>query len=138
MADRNLDRTSGTTRPPISRAEWAVAFAGLALVVGAVGFLVAVGLTRDDSPPNLSVTVERVMPGRAGHRVELAVVNTGGSTAGEVRIEGTLTRGGTVAETAETTVQFVPRDSRRTAWLTFRHDPRAYELVITPTGYREP
>jgi uncharacterized protein (TIGR02588 family) len=70
--------------------------------------------------------------------VVIEVGNEGGSTAADARIEAELRQNGEVVEQSEITVDFVPPNSRRRAGLFFTRDPRAIELTMRASGYREP
>lgn len=140
----NQARTNDTPVDPkldaagVSRLEWIVAVIGLLLVAGSIAYLVYIGLTKSGTPPDVVASVERILPGVQGHRVELTVRNSGGRTAEEVVIEGRLMEGEQTLETGEVTLDFLPPDSERKATMTFRDDPRRHRLVLHTRGYREP
>lgn len=122
----------------VSRLEWIVAAIGLLLVSGSIAYLIHSGLTKDDTPPDVVVSLDQVLPGKQGFRVLLSARNSGGRTAEEVAIEGRLTDGGHVVETGAVTLDFLPPESRRKATMTFRNDPGRYQLELRALGYREP
>lgn len=122
----------------VSRLEWIVAAMGLLLVAGSVAYLIHVGMTKSGKPPDVVVTVDRILPGEQGYRVALSARNSGGSTAEEVGIEGRLMDGDRTVETGRVTLDFLPPDSVREATIGFRNDPRRYRLELQTQGYREP
>ena len=68
--------------------EWIVGGLGAVLVSGAIAFLVYHALTRDRTPPDVSVVAERVLELENGYLVQFRAFNRGGSAAAELMIEG--------------------------------------------------
>lgn len=120
----------------ISLAEWCVAGVSGALVLFVLTTLL-MHASREQTPPALKVTVDAVSPEPHGFVVRFTVANDGGSTAEDVRVEGTL-GSGTDQETSDTTIDFVPDGSRVRGGLLFTKDPRGAELTVRPLGYRDP
>lgn len=118
--------------------EWIFAFIGLALVVGAIGFMLYEALWESESPPDIKVQVESINEISSGYLVKFRAVNQGGATASEVMIEAELKRGEEKVETSQTTVDFLPARSTRKGGFFFKHDPRQFDLQIRPVGYRQP
>ena len=121
--------------PPL---EWAAATLGLALVCGALGVLLWLGLTRGDTPAHVSVRVESVTALAEGYVVTIRAVNTGDITAADVTVEGELRRGSDVAETSTMSFKYLAPHSERRGGLFFEKDPRRYELKVRPKGYEMP
>ncbi|WP_029008015.1 hypothetical protein [Azospirillum halopraeferens] len=123
---------------PISRLEWAVAGLGCLLVAGVIGYLFYLAVFVPDEPPDIVASVQRVADTRTGYRIDIRTVNMGGTTAAEVKVEGTLSHRGQPVETGDATIDFVPPGSERTVSLTFRRDPRTHELDVRTVGFRTP
>jgi uncharacterized protein (TIGR02588 family) len=117
---------------------WGIAFAGLAMVVGSIGFMLYEAVAGDLSPPDAMVRVELILPTRSGHLVKFRVVNEGGSTAEGVTVEGELRNGIESVETSNTIIEYVPSHSEREGGLYFTLDPKQYELRLRAKGYEKP
>jgi uncharacterized protein (TIGR02588 family) len=118
--------------------EWVVALLGLVLVMGSIGFMTYQAMAGDDSPPFVTVGIDAVLPFESGYLVQIRAVNQGGSTAAQVRIEGSLMNGSGRMEGSETVIDYVPAHSHRKGGLFFTHDPRQYTLQLRATGYAKP
>ena len=117
---------------------WGLGFLGLALTLGSVGFLLYEAAAGDNSPPDVSVRVEAVVPNRNGFLVRLRAVNEGGSTAAGLTVVGELVSGGQSVETSDTVIEYLPPHSEREAGLFFTRDPRGHELRLRAKGYEKP
>lgn len=122
----------------IPRLEWAAAALGLALVGTSVGFLAYRALTSDAAPPSIALRVEAIEPVTGGHVAIISALNTGASTAADVKVEGMLKRGSATLETSETTFRYLPPGSARRGGLFFRHPPAQFTLELQPKGYEAP
>jgi uncharacterized protein (TIGR02588 family) len=118
--------------------EWAVALLGLVLVLGSIGFLAYQVVAGDDSPPDVLIRADAILPVKSGYLVQIRAVNQGGSTAAELRIEGTLRGESGNVETSETVIDYVPAHSHRKGGLFFTQDPRQFTLQLRAKGYAEP
>jgi uncharacterized protein (TIGR02588 family) len=118
--------------------EWAVALLGLVLVLGSIGFLAYQVVAGDDSPPDVLIRAEAILPVKTGYLVQIRAVNQGGSTAAELRIEGTLRGESGRVEKSETVIDYVPAHSHRKGGLFFAKDPRQFTLQLRAKGYAEP
>ena len=125
-------------RPDIPALEWVFAILGFALVAGTAIFVTWHGLTRGSAPPDVSVRVDGVAQVRNGYVVTIRGRNAGATTAKNLKVEGELTKGGEVVESAEMSFDYLPPDSERKGGLMFSKDPRQYELKLTPKGYEVP
>ncbi|WP_083656246.1 hypothetical protein [Mongoliimonas terrestris] len=121
-----------------SPVEWAVAALGAAILAGVIGYLAHDGLTGSGAPPDLSVRVVSTLPAKAGHHVQVLVLNDGQSPAAAVDVVGELRDGETVVEEASTTVDYLPQNSEKPAGLMFTEDPAAFRLVVRAAGYTAP
>ncbi|MEN9933609.1 MAG: hypothetical protein RLZZ387_188 [Chloroflexota bacterium] len=109
--------------------EWSVFAVGLALIVGAAGFLAYEGLSGGEKTPLLAV--EHGAARRAGEHfiVPVTVTNDGDETAEAVQVEVALERGGVELERAAFVLEFVPRASSGEGYAVFRSDPAEAERV---------
>jgi uncharacterized protein (TIGR02588 family) len=117
---------------------WGIALLGLALVLGSIAFMLYEATAGDSSPPDLSVSVDSILPTRHGFLVEFQVVNEGGLTAEGLTVEGELRNGTESVEISNTTIEYVPSHSEREGGLFFTLDPRQYELQLRAKGYEKP
>ena len=118
--------------------EWIAGALGLALVILTLGVIGREALFGDRSPPSVTIEARTVHAVQDGWRAQIEVVNSGGSPAAAVVVEGELTLAGQPPETAEATFDYVPDHSRRQGGLFFRQDPRAGHLALRAKGYTEP
>ena len=128
------------TRPHKNRLEWSVFAASTLVVVAVLGYLGWCALDDRGTPPDLRIfTGAVVSASHAGaYRVPVVVRNDGHSSAESVRIEVLLMRGAEEVDRAELSLPFVPRQSEREGWVTFRHDPRCCTLQSRALGYEAP
>lgn len=117
--------------------EWTVFGVGLVLVVATLGYLVREAVTTGAAPPELVVHLGNPRPVEAGFQVPVTVVNRGDRTAEGVSVTITLAAK-SEREEAVLTIAFLPHQSRRQGWVTFRADPRDGELRVGPVGYAAP
>jgi uncharacterized protein (TIGR02588 family) len=118
--------------------EWVVFALSLVLVAGTVGFLVWDAVRGGRSPAALSVELGRPEPRAGGWAVPVTLRNRGDETAEGVKVEVTLETPGTPPETADFEAAFVPRQSKREGWVTFRNDPSRGRLSGRALGYENP
>lgn len=125
--------------------EWAVFALSAVLVAATVGYLAYDAVRGDDAPPLLTVEIGQAEPPADGSpgawgawRVPVTVRNAGHVTAEGVRVEVTLETPGSPPETADFDVTFVPRQSKREGWVTFRGDPSRGRLTGRAVGYEKP
>ena len=115
--------------------EWVVGALGAFLVAGTIGFLVWHALGRNDAPPDVRITVDRIEQLRHGYLVGFRAVNQGGSAAAQLLIEGELAGPDGPVETSEATLDYLPPRSDREGGLFFSRDPRALDLRLRAKGY---
>jgi uncharacterized protein (TIGR02588 family) len=108
------------------------------LVLGSIGFLTYQVVAGDDSPPDVLIRADAVLPVKTGYLVQIRALNQGGTTAAELRVEGTLRGEGGSVETSETVIDYVPAHSHRKGGLFFTQDPRQFTLQLRAKGYAEP
>jgi uncharacterized protein (TIGR02588 family) len=118
--------------------EWAVFTVSLLAILATVGFLIQDAVTDAGSAPDLRVELGLVEARSGAFAVPVTVRNLGDETAEGVRVEVVCERPGMAPEKAEIEMAFVPRQSRREGWVTFRHDPRKGHLTGRAVGYEKP
>jgi uncharacterized protein (TIGR02588 family) len=134
---REEDQRSGANdMPPMW--EWVVALFGVVLVLGSIGFMAYQVVAGDDSPPDVLIRTDTILPVETGYLVQIRAVNQGGSTAAELRIEGTLRGERGRVETSEIVIDYIPAHSHRKGGLFFTQDPRQFTLQLRAKGYAEP
>jgi uncharacterized protein (TIGR02588 family) len=123
-------------RAGISKWEWVAASLSGAMVVAAIVILALHG-RRTQTPPDLTITVDRIVPVSAGYLATFTVHNSGGETAAAVIVEGVLVKDGDV-EQSEVMFDYVPDGSLQRGGLMFTRNPEGGELTVRAHGYREP
>lgn len=118
--------------------EWVVAGLGAVLVIGSIGFMLYEAVAGDDSPPDVVIRVDSVLPVQGGYLVRIRARNQGGTTAAGLTVEGELKGDTGAIETSETTVDFLPPNSERFGGLFFTRDPRRHTLELRAKGYQDP
>ncbi|MBA3562981.1 MAG: hypothetical protein H0W33_03025 [Gammaproteobacteria bacterium] len=138
MANKSAQKDDRDKQHAAPLAEWVVGAIGLVLVATAITVLTYEAMKGEASPPAVTVSVLGIGPQPGGYLVEVRATNEGGTTAGELTIEGSLSSGGREVEKSEATIDYVPSHSNRKAGLFFTHNPQDFELQVRPSGYREP
>jgi uncharacterized protein (TIGR02588 family) len=123
---------------PIPLLEWAIAALGALLVGATIAFLVYQALWRDETPPDVRLAAERVVPLEEGFLVQFRATNRGAQAAAQLLVEGEIVGPDGVVETAEATLDYLPPNSYRDGGLFFTRDPRRLELRLSARGYAEP
>jgi uncharacterized protein (TIGR02588 family) len=70
--------------------------------------------------------------------VPVEVANTGGGTAEDVQVIVILELSDGEREEASLDIAYLPRDSRRKGWVTFRSDPGRGSLRLGPIAFEVP
>lgn len=118
--------------------EWLAGGLGLLLVLLTAGVVFQEALFGDRSPPAVTVEARQVHAVKGGWLVEIEVINSGGTPAAQVAVEGELTLAAKAPETAEASFDYVPDHSRRRGGLFFADDPRRGQLSLRAKGYAQP
>jgi uncharacterized protein (TIGR02588 family) len=118
--------------------EWIVAYIGLALVLGSIGFMLYQAIAGDPSPPQVAVRTEAIRDLGHGYLVQIRAINQGGSAAANVGIEGMLTNHSGPIEVSQTILDYVPARSYRQGGLFFTHNPQQFHMQLRAMGYAEP
>jgi uncharacterized protein (TIGR02588 family) len=125
-------------KPAKNWLEWTVFAVGLVLVLATLGYLVRESLVRGNGPPDVEVVLGAPQPSQNGFLVPVEVVNRGQSTAEDVLVPVYLEVPGGEREEAQLSVAFLPADSRRQGWVSFRSDPASGSLRVGAVGFEIP
>jgi uncharacterized protein (TIGR02588 family) len=118
--------------PPL---EWASAAVGLALALGAFGFVGHDAVFGEDTPPAIEVRLVGVTSTPHGYVAQVEAINHGGTPAAQVLIEGSLEGEN---EPSQATFDYIPEQSSTTGGLIFDADPRQAKLTLKAKGYADP
>ena len=119
---------------------WVIAGIGGLLLLGTAGYLLYCDITQEPTPPAIILHVIDVHRQNDGYLATIEAVNTGGRTAAQVVITGSLYRDGTEIEEREYTYDYLPPRSPRDGGLFFEHasDAQGVHLEVRASGYTEP
>jgi len=119
--------------------EWTVFAMSLVLVLSILAYLSYQVYTDKPGTPDLVVEYYHDPSKHAPQRYRLVVHNRGEETAEEVLVELALERGGEELETAELSIVFSPKESKREGWVSFREEIRQGDtLVARVMSYKKP
>ncbi|QDP19071.1 hypothetical protein [Sphingomonas xanthus] len=122
---------SGKSRAPLL--EWTSAGLGLAVIIALLAILLLDSAKApEDRIPDLSVTVDQLVPTRSGMAARFVISNASGQTASRVQVEGKA--GG---ESATATVDYVPGRSDAKGVLLFS-SATASPPTVRVTGFELP
>ncbi len=125
-------------KPVKNAMEWTVFAVGLVLVLATLGYLIRESIVTDDGPPDVAVALGPPRPSRHGYLLPVEVTNTGSSTAEDVRVPIFLELPGGGREEAELDIAFLPPDSKRKGWVSFRTDPGQGTLGVGAIAFEAP
>jgi uncharacterized protein (TIGR02588 family) len=125
-------------KPAKNWLEWVVFAVGLVLVLGTLGYLVRESIASDGGPPEVLARLGAPRPSASGYLVPVEVTNVGQTTAEDVRVPILLELPGGEREEAELGIAFLPRNSKRDGWVSFREDPRRGTLSLGAIAFEVP
>ena len=125
-------------KPEKNWLEWTVFAVGLVLVLATLGFLVRESLAGAGGSPDVVARLGTPKAAAGGFMVPVEVVNVGKGTAEDVQVTVILALPEGEPEEAELDIAFLPRDSRRNGWVTFRSDPGRGSLRLGPIAFEVP
>jgi uncharacterized protein (TIGR02588 family) len=126
------------TKPVKNRLEWSVFAVGLLLVLATLGFLVRESLVGEGSPPEIVARLGTPRPAAGGFMVPVEVTNLGQGTAEDIRVTVLLERRGPERDEADLDIAYLPRDSRRSGWVTFPGDLGQGTLRVGSIAFEVP
>ncbi len=118
--------------------EWVVGVLGAAAFLGMIATLTWNGLRDESAPPDVTLTVERIVDGDGGYVVEFSALNRGDVTAAGLLVAAELRRAEGVAERHEVTLDYLPPNSKRIGGFIFERDPSEGELRLAAESYVDP
>ena len=125
-------------KPTKNRLEWTVFAIGLVLVLATLGFLVRESIVSDGGPPEVVARLGAARPSESGYLIPVEVANVGRTTAEDVLVPIFLDLPDGRREEAELNIAFLPRDSKRNGWVSFRDDPRRGTLSLGAIAFEVP
>ena len=126
------------TKPAKNRLEWTVFAISLVLVLATLGFLVRESIVGDGGPPEVVARLGEARPSESGYLIPVEVANLGQTTAEDVLVPIFLDLPEGKREEAELNIAFLPRDSKRNGWVSFRDDPRRGTLRLGAIAFEVP
>ena len=127
-----------TERHEAHKAEWLTGLASALLVAALIGWIGWEALTREATPPDLSVTILATQKAAGGYRVAFDIHNSATTTAAAVTVVGALMEGERRIEESEIVFDYVAAESKSTGAMLFRNDPSGRRVDIRATGYTDP
>ncbi|TQN60559.1 hypothetical protein FLX27_16085 [Agrobacterium tumefaciens] len=127
--------------PDVQKPHWIEWVTGLLSSLMVIGILAWVGyeaLTQDATPPDLAIQVGQDDMTEAGHRVEFQVLNRSDRTAAAVTVRGEVIDSGTILESVEVILDYVPAHSKAGGAFIFITETANREIRIQPRGYADP
>jgi uncharacterized protein (TIGR02588 family) len=118
--------------------EWIVFAVSALLIAGVIAILGKEAMEGGQTPPSLRVEIGAPMSDNGSFRVPVKVQNLGDETAEQAVIEVELVQNGTVLESADLTIAYVPKRSVREGWVVFRRDPRCCTISSRAAAYAKP
>ncbi len=118
--------------------EWTVFAVGLVLVLATLGYLAWEAVVDTGGPPDVVVQLGSPRSSTGGFMVPVEVTNVGKGTAKDVRVTVVFERSRGQPEAAELEVANLPRESRRSGWVTFAGDPGQGRLRVGPIAFEMP
>ena len=121
----------------VPTAEIITAALGALVVLATLVVLGREAIAGDPAPASIVITHDAPVHTSSGFLLPIHVRNVGGTTAGDVVIEGSVSTGGT-DEKATITFDYVAPQSVRDGALLFTSDPVAHKLRLRAAGHTTP
>jgi uncharacterized protein (TIGR02588 family) len=119
--------------------EWSVFSGSLMLIVLVLGYLTYQAITFQPSEAKLDVVYKADPSVKAPFQYQVSLINSGGATAEEVKVEASIEKNGQSIEKAELTIAFSPKSSKKQGWINFKMDPgKADSLLVRVVSYKNP
>jgi uncharacterized protein (TIGR02588 family) len=126
------------TKPEKNALEWSVFAVGLVLVLATLGYLVRESVVSDGGPPDVAVRLGSARPSQHGWLLPVEVANVGHTTAEDVRVAIDLALPDGTRQEAELDIAFLPPESKRQGWVSFRSDPSQGTLTLGAIAFEVP
>ncbi|MBO0143549.1 hypothetical protein JZX87_20495 [Agrobacterium sp. Ap1] len=118
--------------------EWITGAVSGIIVVGVIVWIGKDGFLDHDTSPNLHGKVVQIEERSDGFQVLFSIENASSATASQVKILGEIREQGSVLESKETILDYVPGHSKAGGGLIFRQNPTGRELEVRATAFSEP
>jgi uncharacterized protein (TIGR02588 family) len=92
----------------------------------------------DGGPPEVVASLGAARPSESGYLIPVEVGNIGRTTAEDVLVPVFLDLPDGRREEAELNIAFLPGDSKRNGWVSFRDDPRRGRLSLGAIAFEVP
>lgn len=121
-------------------AEWVTLIIGVVIVVGVLGTVTWLGVTRPSRPASISITTHVTQQHHfaGGYYLPVSIRNEGDEAAEELLLRATLTGPGLEKEEVEFTIPTLGGGQHEDAVFVFRQDPASGTLDILPAGFVAP
>lgn len=118
--------------------EWSVFAVSLVLVAGTLGFLIRESFVAKGGTAEVIARLGPPKAAAGGFMVPVEVANLGKGTAEDVQVTVVLELPEGEREEGALGIAFLPRESRRNGWVTFRSDPGSGVLRLGAIAFEEP
>lgn len=136
MTETSRNQNLETTEP--HWVEWLTGLISGLLVLGLIGWVCYEAMTQDPKSPDLVAIIGSETATESGRRVEFKIVNRSDKTAAAVAVKGELVENGTVLESHDVVLDYVPAQSTARGAIIFSSDATSRQIRIRPAGYAEP
>ncbi|MBB6164749.1 MULTISPECIES: TIGR02588 family protein [Rhizobium] len=118
--------------------EWVTGAISAIIVLTVIVWIGKDGILDRDRSPDLHGQVVQTEERSDGFQVLFEIHNDSSVTASQVKVRGELRDQGSVLESSESVLDYVPGHSRAGGGLIFRQNPAGKELTVRPTAFDEP
>jgi uncharacterized protein (TIGR02588 family) len=125
-------------RPEKNVLEWTVFAIGLVLVLATLGYLVREAAVGREGPPEIVVELGPPTAASTGYLVPVRLRNVGATTAEDVVVPIVLELPDGTREESELNLAFLPRESKREGWVSFREHPGRGKLRVGAVAFEVP
>lgn len=117
--------------------EWTVTVSSGILVAFTIGFLTYQMIYEEKTPPDIEITLGKVVKKDGGFAIPVSVYNKGTETAENVMVEVVI-EDGKMEEKSSISFQYLPRKSTVKGWVTFSVPPKSEKMKSRIIGYNIP
>lgn len=118
--------------------EWMTGAISAIIVLTVIVWIGKDGVLDRDTLPDLHGKVVETEERSDGFQVLFEIHNDSSATASQVKIRGELRDQGSVLESYDTVLDYVPGRSKAGGGLIFRQNPAGKELTVRPTAFGKP
>ncbi|WP_312224190.1 hypothetical protein [Rhizobium rhizoryzae] len=118
--------------------EWITGVVSGMIVLAVIIWIGKDALKDRDVSPNLHGTVLQTEERSDGFQVLFQIRNDSSATASQVKIRGEVRDQGSVLESSETVLDYVPGHSTAAGGLVFKQNPAGKEIEVMPIAFDQP